>query len=339
MWSRATMKRSPVSRSRRRSLGRGSAAERPPAVRPLHPSVARHSSPDGSAAVCGASAPTDPAGVVAVLRRRLLAPAGTAAVLAAVAASAAVVAFPAWLGRDGSPIATPASAQERDLGSGRRLVAVVADLHLGLGRDGAGAWRSDEDFRWADEFGRFLDALDAEGGGATDLVLNGDTFDLTRPADAGCVHDDPGLGCTEPEALARLDRVLTAHRGRRGRPRGVRRVGREPGLPRAGRARRGAPVSGRGPSRRGGARRTGRPRGGGGGRLLAVGRRAGPRRARTPDRLAGRPVRGLGPSRSSNATAAGTWRGRNGRRPSTASSTGWRLATPSSTTSPTRVRV
>ena len=57
----------------------------------------------------------------------------------------------------------------------------------------------------------FLDALDAEGAGATDLVLNGDTFDLTRPVDAGCVYDDPALGCTEPEALARLDRVLAAH--------------------------------------------------------------------------------------------------------------------------------
>ena len=92
-----------------------------------------------------------------------------------------------------------------------RLVAVVADMHMGPGRDERGEWWPVEDFRWADEFALFLDALDAEGGGETDLVLNGDTFDLTRLGDAGCAYDDLALGCTEPEALARLDRVLAAH--------------------------------------------------------------------------------------------------------------------------------
>ena len=119
---------------------------------------------------------------------------------------------PAHLGLGALPVATRVSAQEPDADSGGRLVAVIADLHLGLGRDAAGEWRPDEDFRWADELALFLAALDADGGGATDLVLNGDTFDLTRPADAGCVHEDPALGCTESEALARLDRVLAAHR-------------------------------------------------------------------------------------------------------------------------------
>ena len=145
--------------------------------------------------------------------RPSLGPAGTAiAVLAAVAAACVAVMVPAWLGSGASPVATRVSAQEPDPGSGRRLVAVIGDLHLGLGRDEAGEWRSDEDFRWADELALFLDALHGEGGGATDLVLNGDTFDLTRPADAGCTHDDPALGCTEQEALDRLDRVLAAHR-------------------------------------------------------------------------------------------------------------------------------
>ncbi|MCY4027110.1 MAG: hypothetical protein OXH75_12460 [Acidobacteria bacterium] len=134
------------------------------------------------------------------------------ALLAAVAAACAAVMVPVWLGSGAWPVATGASAQEPDPGSGRRLVAVIGDLHLGLGRDEAGEWRSDEDFRWADEFALFLDALDAERGGATDLILNGDTFDLTRSGDAGCAHGDPALGCTEQEALDRLDRVLAAHR-------------------------------------------------------------------------------------------------------------------------------
>ena len=108
-------------------------------------------------------------------------------------------------------VQAPASPAAPDAGP-PRLVAVIADLHLGPGRDEGGEWRAAEDFRWAGELALFLDALDAEGGGATDLVLNGDTFDLTRSGDAGCAHDDPALGCTEPEALARLDRVLAAHR-------------------------------------------------------------------------------------------------------------------------------
>ena len=100
-----------------------------------------------------------------------------------------------------------AGAAQQD-GGGPRLIAVIADLHMGGGRDAGGDWQAGEDFRWADELEGFLAALDAEGAGATDLVLNGDTFEL---AAADCVRDDPALGCTEPEALAELERVLAAH--------------------------------------------------------------------------------------------------------------------------------
>ena len=93
-------------------------------------------------------------------------------------------------------------------GDTQRLTAVIADLHMGLGRNAVGAWLATEDFRWADEFESFLEALDAEGGGATDLILNGDTFEL---AASDCFDDDPALGCTESEALAELERVLAAH--------------------------------------------------------------------------------------------------------------------------------
>ena len=145
--------------------------------------------------------------------RPTLAPAGTAlSVCVAVAAACVAVTAPAWLGPAARSGAIRALQQEGGAGGSSRLVAVVADLHLGAGRDAAGEWQPGEDFRWADEFALFLEALDAEGAGATDLVLNGDTFDLTGPADAGCVHDDPALGCTEPEALARLEPVLAAHR-------------------------------------------------------------------------------------------------------------------------------
>ena len=90
----------------------------------------------------------------------------------------------------------------------QRLIAVIGDLHMGPGRDAGGAWQAGEDFRWADEFESFLAALDAEGAGAADLILNGDTFEL---APDECARDDPELGCTEAEALAALERVLAAH--------------------------------------------------------------------------------------------------------------------------------
>ena len=92
-----------------------------------------------------------------------------------------------------------------------RRVVVMGDLRLGEGRAADGSWSPYEDFRWAEDLQRFLTAL-AEEGGPTDLVLNGDTFELVQASDGACAHDDPALGCTEGEALARLDRVLEAHR-------------------------------------------------------------------------------------------------------------------------------
>ncbi len=91
-----------------------------------------------------------------------------------------------------------------------RRVVVMGDLHLGEGRGADGAWSPVEDFRWADDLRRFLSAL-AEEAEPTDLVLNGDTFDLLQTGDGACAHDDPALGCSESEALARLERVLAAH--------------------------------------------------------------------------------------------------------------------------------
>jgi hypothetical protein len=92
-----------------------------------------------------------------------------------------------------------------------RLTVVLGDLHMGVGRDASGAWDPREDFRWAEDLAAFLKAIDAQGRGATDLVLNGDTFELRQDAQRGCAYDDSGLGCTEDEALARFGRVLAAH--------------------------------------------------------------------------------------------------------------------------------
>ena len=79
--------------------------------------------------------------------------------------------------------------------SSEHSVVVISDLHMGIGRDASGAWQASEDFRWAREFESFLAAIDRAGTSAIDLVLNGDAFDLA-----------------EPDAMARLEQVLTAHK-------------------------------------------------------------------------------------------------------------------------------
>jgi UDP-2,3-diacylglucosamine pyrophosphatase LpxH len=83
---------------------------------------------------------------------------------------------------------------------------------MGVGRDPSGAWHPYEDFRWAADLAAFLKAVDAEGKGATDLVLNGDTFELLQSREKDCTYADASLSCTEAEMLARADRVLAAHR-------------------------------------------------------------------------------------------------------------------------------
>jgi UDP-2,3-diacylglucosamine pyrophosphatase LpxH len=92
-----------------------------------------------------------------------------------------------------------------------RTIVVIGDLHMGAGRDENGAWRAREDFRWAKELGEFLTAIDRAGRSAVDLVLNGDTFDLLSADLPDCPSADTAVGCAEPEALKRLEVVLTAH--------------------------------------------------------------------------------------------------------------------------------
>jgi UDP-2,3-diacylglucosamine pyrophosphatase LpxH len=91
-----------------------------------------------------------------------------------------------------------------------RTIVVIGDLHMGPGRDGEGQWHPYEDFRWRDEFIRFLEALNADGGDI-DLVINGDLFELLQSPAVPCRRGDAALGCTESEALQRLERVIGAH--------------------------------------------------------------------------------------------------------------------------------
>lgn len=93
-----------------------------------------------------------------------------------------------------------------------RLTAVISDTHFGVGKTPDGKWHAYEDARWASEFKLFLEELNSEGNGETDLVFNGDTFELWQSLEKDCVHADENLGCTEAEALRRIKTVIAAHR-------------------------------------------------------------------------------------------------------------------------------
>lgn len=94
-----------------------------------------------------------------------------------------------------------------------RLLVIISDLHMGIGKDPqTGSWYEEEDFRWGPEFALFLKEVDRLGEGKTDLILNGDTFELWQSAEADCRHADKNLGCTEKEALHRINRVISQHR-------------------------------------------------------------------------------------------------------------------------------
>ena len=106
---------------------------------------------------------------------------------------------------------TAAAAAGQPVAGELRLAVFISDLHVGVGRTLAGEWSAFEDFRWESEFRLFLERVDREGDGRSDLVLNGDTFELWQSLDNDCAYPNRDLGCTEAEALQRIRRVMSQH--------------------------------------------------------------------------------------------------------------------------------
>jgi UDP-2,3-diacylglucosamine pyrophosphatase LpxH len=92
-----------------------------------------------------------------------------------------------------------------------RLTVIISDTHFGVGKQANGQWHPYEDARWASEFALFLEAMSRQGNGKTDLVLNGDTFELWQSLRDDCIYPDKNISCTETDALNRLKVVLAAH--------------------------------------------------------------------------------------------------------------------------------
>jgi UDP-2,3-diacylglucosamine pyrophosphatase LpxH len=94
-----------------------------------------------------------------------------------------------------------------------RHTILISDLHFGVGKEAGGtAWLAMEDFRWSGEFAAFLATISADSGGNTDLVIAGDLFELWQPLTRNCEHPNKNYGCTQAEAVARVQRVLAEHR-------------------------------------------------------------------------------------------------------------------------------
>ena len=92
-----------------------------------------------------------------------------------------------------------------------RLTVIISDTHFGVGKQVNGKWHPYEDARWAPEFALFLEEMNRQGSGKTDLVLNGDTFEFWQSLTNDCVYGDKDFGCTEADALNRVKIVLAAH--------------------------------------------------------------------------------------------------------------------------------
>lgn len=94
-----------------------------------------------------------------------------------------------------------------------RQIVIISDLHMGEGRDkNTGQWYPTEDFRWPVQFSQFLERIDRNGRGRTDLIVAGDLFELWQSRASDCKAErNADFGCTETEALDRLKRVISAH--------------------------------------------------------------------------------------------------------------------------------
>jgi UDP-2,3-diacylglucosamine pyrophosphatase LpxH len=93
---------------------------------------------------------------------------------------------------------------------GQRYLAVVSDLHLGLGGRPDGTWHPLEDFRGNGALAGFLQRLTQCAKGRADLLIAGDLLELWQPPDGGECKDS--RGCTVEELAAIAGAVVRSHR-------------------------------------------------------------------------------------------------------------------------------
>lgn len=98
-------------------------------------------------------------------------------------------------------------------GNGTRAIALISDLHFGVGKQADNTWDPTEDFRWSDALQGFLDALSTCGNNQVDLVIAGDLLELWQPTDIVACKQSQGsdYGCTPNEMKQIAEVVVAAH--------------------------------------------------------------------------------------------------------------------------------
>ncbi|MEN8689994.1 MAG: metallophosphoesterase [Desulfobacterales bacterium] len=96
--------------------------------------------------------------------------------------------------------------------AGSRLIVLISDLHMGIGRQKNSTWHETEDFRWPRALKGMLDEISRRGNDAVDLFIVGDLLELWQPPDdITCIGVSEDLGCTVAEMRQITEAIVNAH--------------------------------------------------------------------------------------------------------------------------------
>ena len=95
-----------------------------------------------------------------------------------------------------------------------RILVIISDLHMGVGKSPDGAWYPTEDFRWPRALSLFLEEISRQGNDRVDLLIAGDFLDMWQPpANVPCQGASADLGCTISEMKTIASLIVQAHPG------------------------------------------------------------------------------------------------------------------------------
>lgn len=123
--------------------------------------------------------------------------------------------------------ASIAQGAEAPTAAPARTLFFMSDLHMGVGKNMPEKYANQEDFRWHDDLSAWLNEADRSTSSSAELVLLGDIFELWQSSLQVCKGDGAtfecettdcrpedngkGFGCTEEQALARVQHAIRQH--------------------------------------------------------------------------------------------------------------------------------
>jgi UDP-2,3-diacylglucosamine pyrophosphatase LpxH len=105
-----------------------------------------------------------------------------------------------------------AKTQFIQLPSDSRLIVLISDLHMGIGRQEDATWYETEDYRWPRALKGLLDEISRRGNDAVDLFIVGDFLELWQPPkNVTCIGVSEDLSCTVAEMRQITEVIVEAH--------------------------------------------------------------------------------------------------------------------------------